>query len=92
MQVTKTYITGSPNGEYLCSVTMEFESGPYKFQISGMRIIQTNERRILAMPSRRVGEKWADLLHPMDQQTRDFLEKTALEHYDNNFGPNALNR
>jgi len=92
MQVVKTWITGSPKGEYICSVTMEIQSGPYRLQLSGMRIIQAHNRRILAMPSRKLGDRWSDLVHPLDQKTRNMLETAALEYYDNHYGPNGLNR
>jgi len=85
LTVSNVWITDrNASGGYLCLVAIELSSEQYRFQINGLRIVETNKGVIVAMPSRRSGTKWVDLVHPCNQHTRDLIERAVLDHYKNN--------
>lgn len=54
------------------------------FVISDIRIIEGDNRLFCAMPSRKVSEdKFEDIVHPINQETRDMFEKKILAEYNN---------
>ncbi len=85
MNPIRVWITGRPNGQgYLASVAMDVEiSGGFLIQISGMRLIETKEKKIvLVMPNvKDAAGKWKTVFSPLNQPTRDVLENAALDHW-----------
>ena len=54
------------------------------FVISNIRIIESDNRLFCAMPSRKVNdEKFEDIVHPTNQETREMFESKILEEYNN---------
>lgn len=52
------------------------------FLISNIRIIQGENRLFCAMPSRRLADgRFDDIVHPMNQETRDLFESKILDKY-----------
>lgn len=51
--------------------------------IHNIRIIQTEERRILAFPSRQMPSgNFKDIVHPITSELRNYLEGAIFEIYD----------
>lgn len=56
------------------------------FAVHGIKILEKNEKRFIAMPSRKVKSEskihlyWC---HPINKETRELLEETIFEAYDN---------
>lgn len=54
------------------------------FVINNIRIIEGENRLFCAMPSRKVNdEKFEDVVHPTNKETRDMFEEKILEEYNN---------
>lgn len=54
------------------------------FVISNIRIIEGENRLFCAMPSRKVSEdRFEDIVHPTNQETREMFEKKILAEYNN---------
>lgn len=54
------------------------------FVVHEIRVIEGANGRFVAMPSRRTpnGELKQDTAHPIDQPTREYVDKTVLEAYE----------
>lgn len=53
------------------------------FVVRDIRIIQGDDKLFIAMPSRKVdGDKYHDIAHPIDQNTRDMFETAILNAYN----------
>jgi stage V sporulation protein G len=50
--------------------------------VRGMKIIQTSNGLMVAMPSKKSNNgTLRDVVHPLNQLTRDLIEKTVLQEY-----------
>jgi stage V sporulation protein G len=64
------------------SITLDDE-----FVIRGLKIIQGSDGRFVAMPARKRRDgSFQDIAHPINRQTRDYLEATVLRAYDEALG------
>lgn len=53
------------------------------FMVHNIRVIEGNEKLIIAMPSRRVSEeKHEDIAHPLNSETRTYFEETIIDEYN----------
>ena len=55
------------------------------FAVHGIKILERNGKRFVAMPSRRLRQEkraYRDLCHPLNQETRELLTKEIFEAYD----------
>lgn len=55
------------------------------FAVHGIKILEKNEKRFIAMPSRKVqseNKSHLDWCHPINKETRKLLEETILDAYD----------
>ena len=53
------------------------------FVVSNIRIIEGTDRLFCAMPSRKVNdEKFEDIVHPTNTETREMFENKILEEYN----------
>ena len=50
--------------------------------IHNIRIIQGDERLFVAMPSYKSKEKYFDFVHPINKETREYLDTTILKEYE----------
>ena len=63
------------------SITLDDE-----FVIRGLKIIQGVEGRFVAMPARRKRDgSFQDVAHPINRETREYLEDVVLAAYDKEF-------
>ncbi len=53
------------------------------FRVSNIRIIEGENRMFCAMPNDKVGEKFIDVAHPTNKETREMIEEKILEEYNN---------
>lgn len=53
------------------------------FMIHNIRVIEGSEKLLVAMPSRKVSEeKYEDIAHPLNSETRKYFEDTIVEEYN----------
>lgn len=53
------------------------------FAVHELRIIEGREGLFVAMPSKKVGEeKFKDIAHPINKETRTEIEKAVLDKYN----------
>ena len=53
------------------------------FVITGIRLIQGDDKMFIAMPSRKVSEGvYDDIAHPVNQETRQMFEDAIYKAYD----------
>lgn len=52
------------------------------FAIYGIRILEKEDRFILAMPSRKTAEGHEDIAHPLNQETRKMFEDAIFKKYN----------
>ncbi len=92
MKVIKSWVTGRPQGTYVASIALEIEfHGGYRFQIRGMRLVETNGKIALAMPNHKNPQgSWLDLVIPLNQETRDVLEEAAISAWHKSGPPDHL--
>lgn len=54
------------------------------FVVRNIRIIEGDEKLFIAMPSRKVAEdRYEDIAHPINAETRKMFEDAILEEYKN---------
>lgn len=49
--------------------------------ITNLRIIQGKERVFVAMPSRKIKDKFKDIIFPINHETRKYIEETILQAF-----------
>jgi stage V sporulation protein G len=60
------------------SITLDDE-----FVIRGLKVIQGADGRFVAMPARRKRDgSFQDIAHPINRETREYLERVVLTAYD----------
>ncbi len=60
------------------SITLDDE-----FVVRGLKVIQGAEGRFVAMPARRKRDgTFQDIAHPINRETREYLERIVLAAYD----------
>jgi len=53
------------------------------FAVTGIRLIQGDDKMFIAMPSRKIREGvYADIAHPLNQETRKMFEDAIFETYE----------
>lgn len=53
------------------------------FVVTGIRLIQGDDKMFIAMPSRKVSEGvYDDIAHPVNQETREMFEDAIFKAYD----------
>ena len=61
------------------SITLDDE-----FVIRGLKVIQGSDGRFVAMPARKKKDgSFQDIAHPINRETRRYLEETVLEAFEN---------
>ena len=53
------------------------------FVVTGIRVIQGDDKMFIAMPSRKISEGvYDDIAHPVNQETRKMFEDAIFKAYD----------
>ncbi|MBZ4688712.1 MAG: stage sporulation protein [Clostridia bacterium] len=79
MKITKVSIKNVRNSSNLkafASITIDEE-----FMIHELRIIEGKNGLFVAMPSKKVGENYIDIAHPITAEARTMITTTVLEAY-----------
>ena len=53
-----------------------------EFVVHDLKVIQTEEKRFAAMPSKRHKNIFRDIAHPLNRETRNLIQKAVFEQYD----------
>ena len=54
-----------------------------EFVVRGLKVIQGSDGRFVAMPARKKRDgSFQDIAHPINRETRKYMEKVILEEYD----------
>ena len=53
------------------------------FVIHDLKVIEleTTERMFVAMPSKKLNDKWVDIAHPLNKKSRAIIENAVLDKY-----------
>ena len=52
------------------------------FVVHDLRVIRTEAKRFVAMPSKRHKDIFRDIAHPLDKETRERIQKAIFKEYD----------
>ncbi len=52
------------------------------FIVKGIRVIEGNDGLFVAMPSRKVGDTYRDIAHPLNSETRNMVNEAILKAYE----------
>ena len=68
------------DGKMKAIVSVTFDN---EFVVHDIKIIEGQEKLFIAMPSRRTPDgEFKDIAHPINGETRSYLEQAILEKYD----------
>lgn len=80
MQITDVRIRTLENGgkmKAVASVTFDDE-----FVVHDIKIVEGENGLFIAMPSKRIGEEYKDIAHPLNIQTRTKISDSILAKYN----------
>lgn len=80
MQITDIRLRLMENGgkmKAVASVTFDEE-----FVVHDIKVIDGENGLFIAMPSKRIGEEYKDIAHPLNSQTRSRISTAILEKYN----------
>ena len=66
-------------GSYVGVATVIFEND---FVVYGIRIYNNEGVKSISMPSKKIKDKWVNICHPINKDSRAALEKAIFEAYD----------
>lgn len=81
MEITKVDIRKYDDGskmKALASVVLDD-----CFIVKDIRVIDGEKGLFVAMPSRKVGDDYRDVAHPLNKETRAMFDKAILDAYNN---------
>ena len=79
MKITEVRITIVPNEERLKAyASIVFDNC---FIVNDLKIIRTDNKLFIAMPSKKYKNIFRDIAHPLDQKTRSMIQKAVFETY-----------
>ncbi len=82
MEITDVRIRKIPEvgaGRMLAVASITFDN---VFVVHDIKIIKAAEKTFVAMPSRKNGNTFIDIVHPISQEFRDYITETVLKAYD----------
>ncbi|MBR5925857.1 MAG: septation regulator SpoVG [Firmicutes bacterium] len=80
MQITDVRIRAMENGgkmKAVASVTFDDE-----FVVHDIKIVEGDNGLFIAMPSKRIGEEYKDIAHPLNLETRTKISTAIFEKYN----------
>ena len=86
MEVSSMVMLEGSNSKAVATVTVNDE-----FALKGIKVIEGEKGLFVAMPSRKVGEEYADVCFTITAQARAQLHNAVLERYEN-MKENGLNK
>jgi stage V sporulation protein G len=80
MKITEVRVTLRDDGKLRAFASITFDDC---FVIRGLKVIEGNTGLFIAMPSRRRPDgTYQDIAHPINNETRDMLEREVLQVYN----------
>ena len=80
MKITEVRITLRDDGKLRAFASITFDDC---FVVRGLKVIEGNTGLFVAMPSRRRPDgTYQDIAHPINNETRDMLEREVLDVYN----------
>ncbi|TYB31051.1 MAG: septation regulator SpoVG [Candidatus Mcinerneyibacterium aminivorans] len=80
MEITDVRIYLRDNEKLKAFVTVTFDDD---FVVRGMKVIDGNKGRFVAMPSRRRNDgTFQDIAHPINNDMREYIEEKVFKAYD----------
>lgn len=61
----------------IVSVTFDDE-----FVVHDIKVIEGDKGMFIAMPSKKAGDEYRDVAHPINSDTREQIQKTILKYYE----------
>ena len=52
------------------------------FVVHDLKVIQTEDKCFVAMPSKRHKDIFRDIAHPLNRETRELIQKAVFQEYD----------
>jgi stage V sporulation protein G len=79
MQITEVRLTLRTEDRLKAFVSITFDDA---FVVRGLKVIEGNTGLFVAMPSRRRKDgEFRDIAHPINNETRDMIEKAVMDEY-----------
>ena len=80
MNITAVKITLVPNeGRLKAYASIIIDDS---FVVHDLKLIRTEAKRFVAMPSKKHKGVFRDIAHPLDRETRDRIQKAVFKEYD----------
>ena len=80
MEITEIKVYPANEGKLKAYATMVIENC---FIIRDLKVIQSEKGMFVSMPSRRKKDgSFKDIAHPLNQETRQLIEKSIIEEYE----------
>ena len=80
MQVTDVRVTLNSGNRVKAIVDLVLDN---ELEITGIRIVEvSNNKLLIAFPNKRYKEKFFDIAHPINSNTREYLQKEILKKYN----------
>ena len=80
MQVSAKIVKTFPQSTTLKAVANLYIDGC--FVIHGVKVIDSEKGMFVAMPSEKRGDKYRDICHPLNSETRQYITAIVLAAYD----------
>ena len=80
MEITSIKLRKITEGEHMkaiVSLTIDDE-----LAVHDIKVIDTGEKIFVAMPSRRLGDGYRDIVHPINVQAREKIERAIINAYE----------
>lgn len=68
------------NEKLLAFASVTFDN---EFVVNGVRVIDGEKGRFVAMPNRKVKDKFRDIAHPINTEFREKITEAVFDAYDN---------
>ena len=80
MQVTDVRVTLNSGNRVKAIVDLVLDN---ELEITGIRIVEvSNNKLLIAFPNKRYKEKFLDIAHPINYNTREYLQNEILKKYN----------
>ena len=80
MEITEVRVNIQDEEVLKAFVSITFDD---EFVVRGLKVIQGADGRFVAMPARKKRDgSFQDIAHPINRETREYLEKVVLAAYD----------
>ena len=78
MEVTEIRISISDNKKTKAYVSITFDN---ILVVHGVKILDGKKGIFIAMPSKRIGDRFRDLVHPLNTEFRSIIQEKVLSEY-----------